>query len=413
MNKACIVSIGNELLSGQTVDTNASWLAARLLEKGVLTVGVWLVPDEKERVVKAIQEASKWGDLILITGGLGPTDDDLTREAVAAYLGIELEFHPEILRVINDFFDKRGKTMAPTNRSQAYIPAGARILDNPIGTAPGFWAQKKRYDIVVMPGVPAEMKQMFTDYVMPVVEQSLPAAKVVCRKLRCFGAGESDIAQKLGNLMERGRNPLINCTCGGGDIVLAINAASEDQAEAIKMMNDDIAAIRGRLGELVYGEDDQSLPQVVCNLLKNRHKTITTAESCTGGLLSQMLTETPGASEYMLGGWVTYSNEAKMSFLGVPEKLIVDFGAVSEPVARSMAIQAAQKSGADVAVAITGIAGPDGGTDKKPVGLVYIAIWADGQCVVQEHHFPAINRHWVRLRSALTALNSIRLRLQI
>ena len=413
MKKACIVSIGNELLSGQTVDTNASWLAARLLEKGFLTAGVWLVPDEKERVVKAIQDASKWGDLILITGGLGPTDDDLTREAVAAYLGVELEFHPEILRVINDFFENRGKTMAPTNRSQAYIPTGAKILDNPLGTAPGFWAQKNSDDIVVMPGVPAEMKRMFTDHVLPGIERSLPAAKVVFRRVRCFGAGESDIAQKLGNLMQRGRNPLINCTCGGGDIVLTINAVSEDQAAAIKMMNDDIVAIRGCLGGLVYGEDDQSLPQVVCNLLKKSHKTIVTAESCTGGLLSQMLTEIPGASEYMLGGWVTYSNEAKMGFLGVPEKLIADFGAVSEPVVRSMATQAAQKSGADIAVAITGIAGPDGGTDKKPVGLVYIAIWIDGQCVVQEHRFPAINRHWIRLRSALTALNSIRLRLQI
>ena len=413
MKKACIVSIGNELLSGQTVDTNASWLAARLLEKGVLTAGIWLVPDEKQRIVTAIQDASQQGERICVTGGLGPTDDDLTREAVAAYLGVELEFHPEILSEIEGFFRKRGKTMAPTNRCQAYFPSGATILDNPIGTAPGFRARKKNHDIVVMPGVPAEMKQMFTDHVLPLIEQSPPAERVVCRKLRCFGAGESDIAQKLGNLMERGRNPLINCTCGSGEIVLCINAVSEDPATALNMVNDDIAAIRGCLGEVVYGEDDQSLPEVVGNLLKKRHKTIATAESCTGGLLSQILTDIPGSSEYMLAGWVTYSNEAKIRLLGVPEKMIDDFGAVSGPVAKSMATQAAQRSGADIAVAITGIAGPGGGTAEKPVGCVYISVLMDGECQVQEHRFPAINRHWVRLRSALTALNCIRLRLQV
>ena len=413
MKKACIISIGNELLSGQTTDTNASWLAARLFEKGVLTAGVWQVPDEKERIVKAIQDASQQGELIMVTGGLGPTDDDLTREAVAACLGAELEFHDEILRAMNDFFEKRGKTMAPKNRSQAYIPAGAAILDNPIGTAPGFRARKKGCDIVAMPGVPAEMKQMFTDHVLPFLEQSLSTARVVCRKLRCLGAGESEIAQKLGNLMERGRNPLINCTCGSGDIVLHINATAEDEKTAIQMIDDDKTAIRACLGEWVYGEDDQSLPDVVADLLKKRHQTIVTAESCTGGLLSQMLTEIPGSSEYLLAGWVTYSNEAKIRLLGVPEKLIADFGAVSAPVAESMAIQAAQRSGADMAVAITGIAGPGGGTDEKPVGCVYISVFIDGDCEVAEHRFPAVNRHWVRLRSALAALNHIRLRLQV
>ena len=413
MNKACIISIGNELLSGQTVDTNASWLAARLLEKGVLTAGIWLVPDEKQRIVRAIEDASQQGELIVVTGGLGPTDDDLTRDAVAAYLGVELKFHAQILETIEAFFQKRGKKMAPKNRSQAYLPAGAERLDNPIGTAPGFRARKKDIDIVVMPGVPAEMKQMFTAHVLPPLEQSLPSARVVCRKLRCFGAGESEIAQKLGNLMERGRNPLINCTCGSGDIVLHINAVSGDEATACSMISEDTAAIKKCLGELVYGQDDQSLAEVVGNLLKKNHKTIAAAESCTGGLLSQMLTEMPGSSQYMLAGWVTYSNEAKIRLLGVPEKLIADSGAVSGPVAQSMAIQAARKSGADIAVAITGIAGPGGRTDEKPVGLVYISVFMDGDCIVQEHRFPAINRHWVRLRSALTALNCIRLRLQV
>lgn len=413
MEKACIVSIGNELLSGQTVDTNASWLAAKLFESGTPTVGVWTVPDEKKRIIKAIQDASEMGDLILVTGGLGPTDDDLTRDAVAAYLGVELKLHPEILSVINDFFEKRGRKMAATNRSQAYIPAGAEIFDNPLGTAPGFQARKNNCDIAVMPGVPAEMKQMFTDHVWSRIEQSDSAVKVISRKLRCFGAGESDIAQQLGNLMERGRNPLVNCTCGSGDIILHINATAKDEKMAIQMIDDDKTTIRECLGKLVYGEDDQNLPQVVCNLLKDRHKTIAVAESCTGGLLSQMLTDIPGASEYMLSGWITYSNEAKISQLEVPKRLILDSGAVSEPVARMMAVQAVQKSGANVAIATTGIAGPGGGTEEKPVGLVYIAVLIDGVCKVQKHRFPSMNRHWVRLRSVLTALNHLRLGLQV
>ena len=413
IKKACVISVGNELLNGQTVDTNASWIAAKLHEKGVLTAGVWLVPDEKLRIVRAIQDASEQGELILITGGLGPTDDDLTREAVAAYLDVDLEFHPELLSVIEDFFKERGKVMAPTNRSQAYIPKGAGVLENPCGTAPGFRVDKNGHHIFVMPGVPAEMKRMFTDHVMPCIETSVSTERVFTRKLRCFGAGESDIAQKLGTMMERGRNPLINCTCGAGDIILHINAVSSNERDALKMIDDAATAIRECLGDVIYGEGEQDLPKVVSGLLKKSHKTIALAESCTGGLLSQMLTEVPGASAYLLAGWVTYSNEAKIHLLDIPDKLISEFGAVSEPVAQSMAIQAGWKTGADIAVSITGIAGPDGGTDEKPVGLVYIGVLIDGHCRVHEHRFPSINRDWVRLRAALTALNHVRLGLQV
>lgn len=408
----CIISIGNELLSGQTVDTNAAWLSGELFEMGIATVGSWTVPDEQPRIVAAIRQASLDGNLILITGGLGPTDDDLTKQAVAAWLQVELEFHPKLLAQISDFFEKRGKKMPSKNRSQAYIPVGSTTLDNPLGTAPGFWACKDNTFLAVMPGVPAEMKRMFADQVMPRIAHSIEGPAVVSGKLRCFGAGESDIAQKLGDLMERGRNPLINCTCGSGDIVLHIVATAREKKTAQAMIEEDKTLLRKCLGNWVYGDDDQTLAAVVGNLLRARNKTIALAESCTGGLLSQMLTDIPGASDYMRAGWVTYSNESKISQLGVPEKIIADFGAVSEPVARMMAQQAVQKSGADVAVAITGIAGPSGGTDQKPVGLVYIAVAIDGDCEVKECRFPPANRHWVRLRSALTALNLVRLRLR-
>jgi nicotinamide-nucleotide amidase len=411
--KACIVSIGNELLSGQTVDTNAAWLSEQLLEMGIVVAGSWTVPDEQSRIVTAIQQASQEGEIILITGGLGPTDDDLTRQAVAVYLNVDLEFQPELLEEISNFFQSRGRTMAPTNRSQAYIPAGSRALDNPLGTAPGFWASKDKVYLAVMPGVPAEMKHMFTNQVVPRIPHSNQGTIVVSEKLRCFGVGESSLAQKLGDLMKRGRNPQINCTCGSGDIVLHIIATADKREMAQEMIQKDKELLRQCLGDWVYGEDDQTLAAVVGEMLKAQKKTIASAESCTGGLLSQMLTGIPGASDYMRVGWVTYSNEAKICQLGVSERLISDFGAVSEPVARMMAEQAAKKSGADVSVAITGIAGPGGGTDEKPVGLVYIAVQIDGDCRVEKCRFPPSNRHWVRLRSALTALNLVRLRLAI
>jgi len=410
--KACIISIGNELLSGQTVDTNTAWLSGQLFEMGIITAGSWTVPDEQSRIVAAIFQASLDGTLILITGGLGPTRDDLTRQALATWLGVALEFHPELLTQISDFFEKRGKKMAPNNRSQAHIPSGSTALDNPVGTAPGFWACKGETLLAVMPGVPAEMKRMFTEQVVPRIAHSTKGPAVVSRKLRCFGAGESDIAQKLGPLMERGRNPLINCTCGSGEIILHIVATAPEKKTAQAMIEADTIVLRKCLGNWVYGQDDETLSAAVGNLLRARHKTIALAESCTGGLLSQMLTDVPGASEYVRAGWITYRNESKISQLGVPEDLIAEFGAVSEPVARIMAQQSAQRSGADVAVATTGIAGPGGGTGSKPVGLVYIAVVIDGECEVKECRFPPANRHWVRLRSALTALNLVRLRLE-
>lgn len=411
--KACIISIGNELLNGQTVDTNTAWLSGQLFQMGIATAGSWTVPDEQSHIMSAIGQASRDGDLILITGGLGPTDDDITRQAVASWLGVDLEFHPELLTQISSFFENRGKKMAPKNRSQAYLPSGSTALDNPLGTAPGFWVCKDSVCLAVMPGVPSEMKQMWTNQVAPRIPSSVDGPVVLSGKLRCIGAGESDIAQKLGNLMERGRNPLINCTCGSGEIVLHIVATAKEKKTAQAMIDTDKRLLRKCLGSWIYGEDDQTLAAVVGNLLRTHHKTIALAESCTGGLLSQMLTDIPGASDYMRAGWITYSNEAKISQLDVPEQVLEECGAVSEPVARCMAQQAAEKSRADISVAITGIAGPGGGTAAKPVGLVYIAVMINADCRVKECRFPPANRHWVRQRSALTALNLIRLRLEV
>lgn len=409
--KAAIVSIGNELLNGQTTDTNASWLAGRLFEIGIATVGGWTVSDEMDRIVKALQAAGEQADMILVTGGLGPTDDDITRQAVAKYLGVELEFHPEILDELKAFFEKRGKEMAEKNRSQAYIPAGCEILENRYGTAPGFWCQKESAGVVVMPGVPAEMKRMFENDVLPHIQKIHSNSIVVSGKVRCFGPGESTLAQKLGNLMDRSRNPLINCTCGSGELLLHIVAQAQDRKTAAEMVCRDKKMLTELLGDWVYGYDDESLPVVVGRLLRQKGLKIALAESCTGGLVSKLLTDIAGSSDYVVAGWVTYSNEAKIRLLEVSSGLIDENGAVSEAVARAMTVGAAKKSGANVSVGITGVAGPGGGTEEKPVGLVYIAVCIGGNCIVEECRFPPANRDFTRLRAALTALNLIRLQL--
>ena len=411
--KACIVSIGNELLNGQTTDTNASWLAGRLFEMGIPTVGVWTVPDENIRIVEALKVAAEQADIVLVTGGLGPTDDDLTRQAVADYLGAELEFHSDILDNLKMFFEKRGKVMAEKNRSQAYIPAGCEILDNPYGTAPGFWCQNKSGVLAVMPGVPGEMKRMFNEEIVPRIQKIHSDFVIASGKVRCFGPGESSIAQKLGDLMNRSRNPLINCTCGSGEILLHIVAQAQNRKAAAEMVENDKKMLSALLGQWVYGYDDQSLPAIVGDLLRQNGRTIALAESCTGGGLAKMLTDIPGSSDYVVAGWVTYSNEAKVNQLDVPAQLIEDFGAVSEPVARAMALGAAKKAKTDIAVGITGIAGPGGGCDQKPIGLVYISVCRGTECFVEECRFGATNRDFIRRRAILTALNLVRLKLRI
>lgn len=411
-NRACILSIGNELLSGLTVDTNAAWLAGRLADLGIDLLGVRLLPDDLDVIVRALTEAAEHADVILVTGGLGPTDDDLTRQAMARFLGVDLELRPDLLARIERFFAHRERPMAPTNRIQAHLPAGSEPLDNPVGTACGIRAEREGRAFFCLPGVPSEMKRMFNDTVEPELAQRVRTGPVIVRRrLRCFGAGESDIAALLGDRMQRGRNPLVNSTASNGIITLHIVAQAEDAGRAQVMIRAEEADLRNLLGELVFGDEEQTLAEVTGELLVRRGLRLAVAESCTGGLIGKLLTDVPGASRYFLGGWITYSNEAKIRDLGVPEALIGTHGAVSEPVAEAMARGARQRAQADLAVATTGIAGPEGGSEQKPVGLVYIAVAEADECRVRRFVWPH-SRPAVRLRAALTAINELRLRLR-
>jgi len=411
MKRACIVSVGNEILSGQTVDTNAAYLSAELLTIGVPVASSYAIRDEIDAIVRGLSLASADADVVLVTGGLGPTDDDLTRQAMAKFLGVELELHNELLEKIQKFFAARGRQMAETNKIQAYIPAGAKALAN-IGTAPGIMAESEGKLFFALPGVPMEMKRMFEESVLPELERFAGGQAVVVKKLKCFGAGESTIAELLGSMMQRGRNPLINCTVSSGIITLHIIATSEDNEKAKQMAEKDEKLLQNMLGELIYGVSEKSLAEVVGEKLTRQGKTIAVAESCTGGLLAKLLTDIPGSSKYFTFGWITYSNQAKISELGVPADLIQEYGAVSEQVAESMARAARKKAGTDYAVGITGIAGPAGGSEQKPVGLVYIGVDSENGCDTKRCLFSG-NRRFIRLRAAQTVLNILRLKLNI
>jgi nicotinamide-nucleotide amidase len=410
MKRASIVSIGNEILAGQTVDTNAAHLSAELLSIGVPVVSSYAVGDEIERIARGFELASADADVVLATGGLGPTDDDLTRQALAKFLGVELQLHDELLQKMREYFARRNFQMAAKNEIQACLPAGAKALPNNRGTAPGIRAESDGKLFFAMPGVPAEMKRMFAESVLPELGRFAGGQAVVVRKLRCFGAGESTIAQQLGAIMKRGRNPLINCTVHLGVITIHVVATAEDAETAERMALKDEKSLRQTLGELVYGTADQSLAEVVGQRLAGKGKSVAVAESCTGGLISKLITDIPGASAYFKRGWVTYSNDAKSSELGVPAELIARHGAVSEQVAREMAQAARRKARTDFAIGITGIAGPGGATEQKPAGLVYISVDSDDGCDTKRCLFTH-DRRFVRLRSAQTALNMLRLKL--
>ncbi|MBN2131938.1 MAG: competence/damage-inducible protein A [Sedimentisphaerales bacterium] len=410
--KASVISIGNEVLSGRTVDTNAAYIARQLRIIGVPVVSSYTVADEGPAIQRALQLAGEDADMIITTGGLGPTDDDLTRQAFAAYLGVDLVLQEDLLARLREFFERRGRAMAEKNQIQACLPTGATAIENEMGTAPGLMAEKDGRLLLALPGVPREMRHMLETAVVPRLKAMVSGQSIVVRRLRCYGAGESNIAEMVGQAMRRGRNPLVNCTAGAGVITLEIVATAPDRGEAEEMAVAEDAALREILGPLVFGAGDETLAEVVGQRLAQSGRTLAVAESCTGGLLAKLITDVPGASRYFAGGWIAYSNEIKTRELGVPWELIETQGAVSEPVAAAMAQGARRKAHADLAVAITGIAGPAGGSEQKPVGLVYIAVSDQEHIDTPRYVFPQ-DRNSVRLRAAQTALNMLRLRLEV
>ena len=410
--KAVILSIGDELTLGQTVDTNSAYLSDQLVQRGIFPVYHETIPDDQDMIAAAVERAASTNDVVLITGGLGPTDDDLTRQAVAQALGTTLELDEESLQQIEDFFIKRGRVMSERNRVQAMCPMGAITLANSCGTAPGLRAKIHNARIYVMPGVPKEMRAMFERQIATDLPTDTGKA-IRTAKINTIGKGESDIAEILGDLADRERNPLVGTTAANGVVSIRIRSEFPSEKEADTQLAATIDEVEAKLGDLVFGRDDVSLPIAVGNLLKEHGKTVFTAESCTGGTIGKLLTDTAGSSAYYVGGAVTYSNKSKRDLLGVSIITIAEHGAVSETVAKAMAEGGLEHSHADYAISITGIAGPDGGTESKPVGTVWIGVAGrDGKNIdSQAHHFcfPG-DRDMIRMRAAMTALNLLRVR---
>ena len=432
--RAIILSIGDELVLGQTVDTNSAWISRQLAAAGCAVAAHLTVADDQRAIEQAIEESVGRCDALIVSGGIGPTDDDLTRRALAAVLRVPLELNEQWLGELHKFFEARGRAMPEANRIQAMVPRGARMVFNTAGTAAGIDAtyvsgdQKTICRVFVLPGVPKEMKIMFTRDVLPHVRRQTGGAVILSRTLHTFGLGESAVAEKLGDLMRRDRNPSVGTTVTGGVVSLRINARFPSPEDAASELSATESACLAAVGDVAYGADEQTLPEVVARLLwmppgqratvpavvdsgtikaSARAVTVATAESCTGGLLAKMLTDVPGSSGYFRQGWVTYSNESKADLLNVPPGLIEQFGAVSEAVVKVMANSARARARSDVALAVSGVAGPDGGTPQKPVGTVCLAL-ADAKDVsTRTFNFPG-DREMVRDRSAKMALTMLR-----
>lgn len=409
--KAEIISIGSELTSGQNLDTNCQWLSRRLAEVGIPVGWHTTVADDLEANIDAFRIAVGRARLVLATGGLGPTLDDLTREAIAKAAGVELVFDPKSFAQIEEMFTRRGRTMPERNRVQALFPAGGEAIPNACGTAPGVWMKLGDSVIAAMPGVPTEMFAMFETQVLPrLVTLGLSGGVLVQRKINLFGAGESAVEEKVSDLTRRGHVPEVGITVSDATISLRILAKAATLAEAQAQIAPVEQTIRERLGTLVFGAENEDLHDAVVRLLEAKRQTLATAESITAGLVARRLALVPGSSTVLRGGIVAYDNRIKTEMLGVPAALIDEHGAVSAEVAEAMAVGCRTRFRTDLAVSTTGIAGPGGATAEKPVGQVFVGLaWAGG---VSSLSFSWLGtREEVQSRTAKLALNQVRLRL--
>lgn len=404
--KTEIIAVGTELLLGQIANTNARFLSEKLAEKGIDVYWHTVVGDNTARVADAFRLALARADLILFSGGLGPTMDDLTKETVADVLGLQLEKHQSWETHMEEMFARFGRTMTENNRKQALIPEGARLLGNDNGTAPGIWIEHLDKVVVLMPGPPRELEPMFTDKVMPLLAGSEQI--ILSRVLKVSGLGESAMEEMISDLVITQSNPTIAPLAKYSEVHLRLTAKAGTREEALTLLNGSEAKLLERLGEAVFARDHETMADAVARLLAKRTMTIATAESCTGGLLADMLTDVSGISAYFLQGLVTYSNRSKTDLLGIRPGLIRTYGAVSEEVARAMAEHMRRRASSDVAVGITGIAGPQGGTDEKPVGLVYIAVATPQDILCRKFNFFG-NRETIKERAVMAALNMLRL----
>ena len=410
--RACIIAVGSELLTPFRVDTNSLVITERLNAVGYDVRLKALVGDDVEEIAQVFSGALNWADLIVFTGGLGPTEDDLTRDAVARVLTLPMDENEAVVERIRARFARRGMTMPEINRRQAMVPRGATLLDNPNGTAPGLWLEHGRSSVLLLPGPPREMTPMLD---LVIGEQLAPRSRgagLFRRVLKITGRAESDVDQHAQPIYARWTSQAIPISTTIlavlGQIELHLTARATDRAAAEAALEAAVGELRAALGDAVYSVDGRPLEAIVGDLLRSKTLTIAVAESCTGGLLASRLTDVPGSSDYVDRGAVCYSNRSKTDWLGVPAALIAEHGAVSEAVAEAMAARIRSLAGANVGVGLTGIAGPGGGTPQKPVGTVAIAVKTDDDARVRTFQFMG-GRDMVKFQASQAALNMVRL----
>ncbi len=408
---AHIIAVGSELLTPYRQDTNSKEIARILMDMGIKVGSISVVPDNDEEIARAIKSAMGRGQLIIITGGLGPTADDKTREGISKALKLSLEFKEEIHQWIKERYRQLTKKEPPDNLARmAFVPQGAEVIHNTVGAAPGLWIEVEEKDlrVLALPGPPAEWKPMLES-----VKDKLKALgkkNIVRKVLRIAGLREAEVEDRISPFITGVKNPSVIILASAEDVQLHVLATSKELEEAESLANSMVEKFKEVLGDNIYSFEDEPLEKVVGDLLRDKGKTLAVAESCSGGLLSHRITNIPGSSDYFLLGTVTYSNQAKVKVLGVNPQDIEQYGAVSEPVARQMADGVRKLAGSDFGIGITGIAGPGGGTPEKPVGLVYIALSWDGGTEVHRKRFSG-NRLQIKTYSTSHALDMLRRRL--
>ncbi len=403
-----IISIGDELLIGQIVNTNASFIAAELNLAGVVVKRITTIGDTRDEILSALNQASGYADIVVITGGLGPTNDDITKNTLCEYFDSHLVFDQKSFDNIFRLFGNRGIEISVTNRMQAELPHNCKALRNPLGTAPGMWFEKKGVHYFSLPGVPFEMKKMLLDEIIPELQKLGVIKPIVHKTLLTIGIGESALADRIRDWEEQlPANIKLAYLPEPGIVKLRLSSYNSETANPEKQIEAEIGKLKELIPELIFGSNKDTLQEVVGKLLKAAKSSVSTAESCTGGYIAHLITSVPGSSVYYKGSVVAYDNAVKTGSLGVAEELIIKHGAVSEEVVKAMAQGVKQVLKTDYAIATSGVAGPDGGTAEKPVGTTWVAIATPEKVFTQKFLLGDDRERNIR-RAALLALNQLR-----
>lgn len=409
--KAELLTIGDEILYGQITDTNSQWMGSELSNIGVKVIRKTTVGDEEEEILTALAEAEQRADIILITGGLGPTSDDLTKPCLAKYFNCGLKMNEEALAEVTEFFKSRGRELTEVNRQQALLPVACEKVTNPVGTASGMWFSKGKKVFVSMPGVPHEMKKMMTDIILPRLKKTFNAPVIHHKLIRTVGIGESFLADKI-STWEKALPAHVKLAYlpSLGEVKLRLTSSGKSESDLKAESQELIEKLKPLAGEYIFGYDTDPLEVVIGNTLRQKKLTISVAESCTGGYLSHLITSVPGSSEYFLGSMIPYAYEIKMRQLGVKPETLEKYGAVSEPTISEMASVVRARFTTDIGVATSGIAGPGGATPEKPVGMVWIAYSDKHQTVTKKLQLSKDRMINIKMAS-VAVLNLIRLSL--